>query len=156
MMQNVLKYVKSKYIKNAINYALPILIFSGIASMSGYHTGHQEGYQKGYQISQKQEQEKHSSDNITIRMGDDNTYSLEGMFAGQHFFLSDFQHFAPNSKLVKSGLSNNKLDEIIMKNNILNADGTSCYRNLDVKVSKYNRMDTDLCLLTNITITPKK
>ena len=153
MKSNVLKYVKyvkGKYVnKSAAKYVLPVLIFAGIASMSGYHLG--------YHISQKQEQKKHSSDNIGIKVedyGDNFTlFSIEGTLSGQSFSISNLERYEPNSHLVKFGSRYNQLENII-KEEIVHSDGYDCYDQLDVKASRYDP-PTDDFLATKIKITPK-
>ncbi|MCK5630253.1 MAG: hypothetical protein KAI26_06555 [Nanoarchaeota archaeon] len=148
MTSNVLKYVKS-----AINHALPVLIFAGIASMSGYHLG----YNAGYNISQKQEQKKHSFDNVDIRVEDYGNltfFSVDGTLSGESFSISNLQRYEPNSNLVKFGSRYNQLENII-KEEIVDTDGSGCYDNLDVEASKYSSSNSNFCR-TKIKITPKK
>ncbi|MEA3514866.1 MAG: hypothetical protein U9R34_05285 [Nanoarchaeota archaeon] len=147
MIQNVLKYVKS-----TAKYVLPVMIFAGIASMSGYNMG----YNAGYNISQKQEQKKHSFDNVDIRVedyGNVSFFSVDGTLAGQSFSISNLQRYEPNSNLVKFGSRYNQLENII-KEEIVNTDGSGCYDNLNVDASRYIH-PTDDFLMTKIEIMPK-
>lgn len=147
MIQNVLKYVKS-----TAKYVLPVMIFAGIASMSGYHMG----YNAGYNISQKQEQKKHLFDNVDIRVEDYGNltfFSVDGTLAGQSFSISNLQRYEPNSNLVKFGSRYNQLENII-KEEIVNTDGSGCYDNLNVDASRYIH-PTDDFLMTKIEIMPK-
>lgn len=136
MRGNILKYVKSR-----TKYVLPILISGSIAFWAGYH------------ISQKQEHDKHSLDNIIIAVTDYGRYtrfSVEGTFANQSFSIPNLQRFAPNQEWIKFGADYNVLRDII-KNDIMKTYEDNGSENLNVKASRYVH-PTDNLLETKIKI----